>query len=61
MSTFERSFREAEEIAMRFLQIDFGFAATDRRITDDGTNWTGGIARYQSTGSMTSGPPRRCP
>jgi hypothetical protein len=58
MSTFEQSFREAEEIAMRFLQVDFGFAATDRRITDDGTNWTGGIARYESTGSTTRGTPR---
>jgi hypothetical protein len=58
MSTFEQSFREAEEIAMRFLHVDFGFAAADRRITDDGTNWTGGIARYESTGSTTSGTPR---
>jgi hypothetical protein len=58
MSAFEQSFREAEEIAMRFLQVDFGFAATDRRITDDGTIWTGGIARYESTGSTTSGTPR---
>jgi hypothetical protein len=38
MSTFEQSFREAEEIAMCFLQADFGFAATNRQITDDGTN-----------------------
>jgi hypothetical protein len=58
MSTFEQSFREAEEIALRFLHVDCGFAATDRRITDDGTNWTGGIVRYESTGSTTSGTPR---
>jgi hypothetical protein len=58
MSTFEEAFREAEEIAMRFLQVDFGFVLKDRRITDDGTNWTGGVARYESAGSRPNGPPR---
>jgi hypothetical protein len=58
MSTFEQCFREAEEIAMRFLQVDFGFVLKERRITDDGTNWTGGVARYESAGSRPNGPPR---
>jgi hypothetical protein len=58
MPTFEESFRVAEEIAMRFLQTDFDFAATHRRITDDGTMSTGGVARYESKGHSTSGAPR---
>ena len=57
MFTFEQSFREAEEIAMRFLRVDFGFAVKHRRITDDGTTWTGGDVCYESTGS-TPNPPR---
>ena len=43
---------------MRFLQVDYGFAVGDRRITDDGTNWTGGSARYVSTARTANGPPR---
>ncbi len=43
---------------MRSLQVDYGFAVEDRRIADDGTNWTGGSARYVSTGRAANGPPR---
>jgi hypothetical protein len=57
MATFEQSFRAAEEVAMRFLQADFGFAVADRRVTDDGTNHTGGIVRYESTRNTATGAP----
>lgn len=42
---------------MRFLQVDYDFAVKERRITDDGTNWTGGLVRYESRGSTAGGPP----
>ena len=58
MPTFEGAFREATERAMRFLQVDLGFAATELRVTDDGTTGTGGVSRYESRGSTENSAPR---
>jgi hypothetical protein len=51
MATFEAAFVEAQATAFEFLQAE-GFHLAERRVRDDNTTGTFGLARYESQGRV---------
>lgn len=57
MATFEESFCEAEEKALRFLVDDYGFRGAERIVTPEGSQGMYGMVRYRSAGTGAAHTP----